>query len=455
MKHTRRGFFAMVAGGLALAQDRASQDMIVRSARPEDLEMPLSGFADYITPAEHFFVRTHVYVPNVNINAWRLKVEGEVATPLTLTMDEIRKLPSTELVAVTECAGNGRGFFEPHVPGLQWTNGSVANARWRGARLADVLERAGMRSSAVAVLFDGADEPLGKMQDFRRSIAVKKALDPNTLLAFEMNGAAIPIKHGFPLRLIVPGWASNSWVKWVTSITVLDQEFDGFWMKNAYRKPDHPVMPMTSLTPEQMKPVTSLQVKSVIASPVEGPLVRFGTAVAVRGVAWSGDAGPVNSVEVSVDRGQTWKPAKLAAGQRTQFGWRQWEYAWTPPREEYYTILARARDEAGNTQPFAQGWNPSGYGWNVVQAVSVNVAAAAFVPLGIAGNTFHSGAEPSAAFNASCNACHGMDVIEQQQLNRAQWDREIRKMINWGAEIPAGEHDRFLDYLASNFPQLK
>jgi DMSO/TMAO reductase YedYZ molybdopterin-dependent catalytic subunit len=218
----RRNFLYLAAGGVLLGEDRAKRDMIVRSVRPEDLEMPLSGFMDYITPIEHFFVRTHVYVPTVNLSEWRLKVEGEVATPLTLTMDDLQKLPAVEQVSVVECAGNGRGLYEPPVPGLQWINGSVGNARWKGVRLGDVLKKAGLKPSGIEVLFDGADEPIGTMQDFRRSIPVKKALDPNTLLAYEMNGETLPVKHGFPLRLVAAGWASDSWAKWVTSIRVLD-----------------------------------------------------------------------------------------------------------------------------------------------------------------------------------------------------------------------------------------
>ena len=222
MKQTRRNFFLLAGGGLLLAQDKTAPDMIVKSTRPEDLEMPLAGFADYITPPERFFVRTHVYVPTVNANDWKLKVEGAVGTPLTLAMDDLRRMPAVDLVAVTECAGTGRSFFDPPVPGLQWANGGVANGRWRGVRLADVLKRAGVKESSVEVLFDGADVPLGTMQDFRRSITMKKALDPSTLLAYEMNGGPIPLKHGFPMRVVAAGWASDSWVKWLTSITVLD-----------------------------------------------------------------------------------------------------------------------------------------------------------------------------------------------------------------------------------------
>lgn len=445
--HSRRRFLALAASGLLAAQDRPKEGMIVRATRPEDLEMPLSGFSDYITPVEHFFVRTHVYVPSVNLNDWRLKVEGEVSTPLTLTMDELRTLPAVELVAVTECAGNGRGLYEPPVPGLQWISGSVGNGRWRGVRLADLLKRAGIKPSAVAVLFDGADEPLGTMQDFRRSITVNKALDPNTLLAYEMNGQALPVKHGFPMRVIAPGWASDSWVKWLTSITVLDKEWDGFWMKNAYRKPDHPVAPGTALTPDQMVPVTSLQVKSVITSPVDGAVVPPGTPVTMKGVAWSGDTGPVTSVEISVDAGRTWNAASLYRDQQTQFGWRQWEYSWAPAREAYYTVMSRARDASGAVQPLAQEWNPSGYGWNVVSRAGIDVRSgtAAAMP------THPPVPEAPAGFKNACQTCHEDDVIRQQRLTRAQWDRELNKMTGWGAQVSPDLRQSFLDYLSANF----
>ncbi len=362
MTHTRRNFFALAAGGLLAAQDSSKDPhkvgMIVRSTRPEDLEMPLSGFADYITPIEHFFVRTHVYEPTVELNQWRLKIEGDVATPLLLTMDDLRAMPATELVAVVECAGNGRAFYEPPVPGLQWLNGSVGNGRWRGVRLADVLKRAGIKESAVDVSFDGADVPIGTMPDFQRAITAKKALDPSTLLAYEMNGRTLPVKHGFPLRVVAPGWASDSWTKWVTTIRVLDKESDNFWMKSAYRHPGKPVVPGTAVPMDQMRPVTSLRVKSVIATPVLGATLAPGQSTTISGVAWSGDAGPITAVDVSIDGGRSWHAAKLGREQ-SQFGWRLWELAWTPQREAYYTIMARARDTAGDTQPFDQEWNPS------------------------------------------------------------------------------------------------
>ena len=431
-----------------MAQDKTGMNVL--SKRPEDLEMPLSGFSDYLTPIEHFFVRTHVYVPTVNLNDWRLTVDGDVATPLTLTMDDLKKLPSVDLVSVVECAGNGRGFADPPVPGLQWTNGSVGNARWRGVRLADVLKRAGIKDSGKEILFNGADVPIGTMQDFRRTITTKKALDPNTLLAYEMNGVALPVKHGFPLRVVAPGWASDSWLKWVTNVTVLDKEFDGFWMKNAYRKPDHPVAPGSAVPPEKMVPVTSLRVKSLIANPIDGSSIRLGDPVNVRGVAWSGDKGPVTSVDISVDGGRSWKPADLGF-EKSQFGWRQWSFSFRPDRESYYNVMARATDASGDKQPFAQEWNPSGYGWNVVQRVGVNVVEN--LPITAQGgmdiNQLVAGQpEP---YKSTCLACHGEDVIRQQRLTRAQWDREITKMTNWGAPVNPQNRDGILNYLTQQF----
>lgn len=450
MKLPRRNFLFLAGAALLRAQDRTKRDMLVQSARPEDLEMPISGFSDYITPIEHFFVRSHVYVPTVNAREWRLKVEGEVAAPLTLTMEDLQALPPVELVSVVECAGNGRGFYEPPVPGVQWGNGAVGNGRWRGVRLADVLRRAGIRESAKEVLFDGADVPLGTMPDFQRSIPVRKALDGNTLLAYEMNGETLPVKHGFPLRVVSPGWASDSWVKWLTSIRVLDKEHDGFWMKGAYRHPGKPVAPGTAIPPEQMQPVTSLRIKSAIAAPFDGAQTVAGNPVAIRGAAWSGDSGPVTAVDVSVDGGRTWKPAALRPEQKTQFGWRQWEFKWVPSQVAYYTILARARDAAGDTQPLDQEWNPAGYAWNVVPRVGVDVVRELSAASPASRPSVSSAPRPQAV-DSACAVCHTDDVIRQQRLTRAQWDREINKMTGWGAKVNGDDRNAILDYLFGNY----
>lgn len=435
MIHRRRFLWLAAA---ALVSPQTSPEMIVRSARPQDLEMPLTGFGDFITPINRFFVRSHVTVPSVSLSEWRLKVEGHVSTPLSLAMDDLRRMPSAEVIAVLECAGNGRAFFDPPVAGLQWRDGAVGNGRWRGVRLADLLKRAGLKTGAVEVLFDGADVPLGTMADFQRSIPLKKALHPDTLLAYDMNGETLPVKHGFPLRAVVPGWAGDSWSKWVTSVRVLSEEATGFWMKNAYLYPRKTVAPGSVVPVEDMSPVMTLRVKSVIASPENGARVESGRLVPVRGAAWSGDRGPVTAVDVSVDRGRTWRSARLA-GNATPFGWRLWEYSWTPADDAHHTLLARARDAVGDVQPLVPEWNPSGYLWNAVARVDLNMPASSppsTVPT-----------SPPAFFRETCLVCHEEDVIRQQRLTRTQWDRELNKMIGWGSRLRPEDRETLLDYL--------
>ena len=446
MTFSRRQLFSVLAAaGASSGAEVKKLEMIVRSVRPEDLEMPLSGFKDYLTPAGRFFVRSHHYVPKVELAAWKCKVDGLVERETVFTMDDFKKLPRAELVSVLECAGNGRGLFEPSVAGLQWENGAVGNARWAGVRLADVLKKAGVKTGAKEVWFDGADVPIGTMPEFQRTITLKKALDPNTILAFEMNGESLPVQHGFPLRLIVPGWAGDCWVKWVTGIRVLDKEFDGFFMKTAYRHPGKPVPPGAAIDPADMKPVTSLRVKSVIASHTNGSQVAPGV-VKLTGVAWSGEAA-VTGVDISVNSGRTWTAARLGAD-RAAFGWRQWEYAWTPTREGYYTVMARARDASGDTQPFAQEWNPSGYLHNVVPQVGIIVAAN---PGPVTTDHAASRLQMTEKFRQSCIGCHESDVIEQQRLTRGQWEKEVDKMVRWGAKVDGGDREDFLRFLVDRF----
>jgi DMSO/TMAO reductase YedYZ molybdopterin-dependent catalytic subunit len=291
MPLSRRQLFFLAASGTAIGlpgQD-GKKNMIVRSARPEDFEMPLDGFDTWITPVERFFVRSHHYNAKVDLASWRLRLEGHLQNPLSLDMAELKKLPRLELVSVLECAGNGRSFYNPGIAGMQWRYGAVGNARWAGVRLGDLLKKAGLKPGAKEVLFNGADVPVGAMPEFIRSIPLAKALHADTLLAYEMNGQPLPESHGFPLRLVAPGWAGDSWVKWVTHIQVLDREYDGFFMKTAYRRPPLPVAPGSSVDPAQMVPVTDLHPKSVIASPVQGQ--KFGGGqVGIRGVAWAGES---------------------------------------------------------------------------------------------------------------------------------------------------------------------
>lgn len=444
---SRRHLFHLAAGSVLLTA-APKRGMIVRSSRAADVEMPLEGFLEsYITPVDRFFVRSHHYVPKVDPASWRLEIAGKVSTPIKLSLDELKKLPRVELVSVLECAGNGRGLYEPSMPGLQWTYGSVGNGRWAGVRLADVLKKAGVQPGAIEVLFDGADVPVGTQPEFQRGISFQKAMDPNTILAYEMNGEPLPIDHGFPLRAVVPGWAGDCWVKWLTRIEVRDTEFDGFFMKTAYRHPGKGVAPGSAVDPAKMKPVTTLQIKSLIASHADGQDIAV-APTKLRGAAWSHES-PVASVEVSVDGGRTWRPARLGK-ENARFGWRQWEYDWTPAQEAYYTVMVRARNVAGDNQPFAPEWNPSGYGHNVVHAVRLN-ATANPKPLAPAPAAAPDPAMP-AAVKQTCLGCHGIEGIEQQRLNRTQWEREVEKMQRWGARVTPDNKQTIVDYLANKYP---
>lgn len=448
MPLSRRRLFALAAGAPALAllgADRPKRNMIALSTRPEDYEMPLDGFLEEITPIDRFFVRSHHYTPDVDLKDWALEVTGSVEKPLKLSLDELKKMPRVELTAVLECAGNGRGLYEPSMPGLQWKYGSVGNAKWAGVRLADVLKRAGVKAGAMEALFDGCDEPVGTMPKFQRGVPLKKALDPNTILAYEMNGEPLPKSHGFPLRVVAAGWAGDCWMKWLKRIEVRDTEFDGFFMKTAYRHPGAAVAPGLAVDPAKMSPVTSLRVKSVIAR-VENAAV--GKRAEIRGAAWSGDRSPAAGVEVSVDAGRTWRPARIVSG--GGFGFRMWSFEWTPARAEYYTVMARARAANGETQPFAQEWNPSGYYWNVVHGVPVNLGDSVNAPV-----SQSPAIDQPAGYGGACLICHDEAMMSGQRLNQAQWEREVDKMIRWGAQVKPEHREGIVRYLVTRFGPRK
>jgi sulfite oxidase len=441
MRFSRRQLFQLLAAAPLTAA--AKHNMIVRSARPEDLEMPLDGFSTWITPVDRFFVRSHHYVPKVDVASWRLTVDGESLKPLTLTLADLQKLPALDTVSVLECAGNGRALYEPPVPGLQWMYGAVGNARWTGVRLAEVLRMAGIKDTAREVTFDGADVPIGTMPKFQRGIPLQRAMMGDVLLAFRMNGEPLEPAHGFPLRVIVPGWGGDCWTKWVQRITLSERESEGFFMKTAYRHPGRAVAPGAPVDPSLMKPVTSLRIKSVISSPIDGAAVPAG-AVKIQGVAWS-NGSPVMRVDVSTDSGRTWKESRLGDDQ-AKYAWRQWSYDWTPAREGYYNVMARASDASGDTQPLVQEWNPSGYLYNVVQSVGVRVG-------GTAAATPQTPANPDLPedVRSACIGCHELDPISQQRLTRAQWDREVDKMTRWGAPVKPAAKESIVNFLFEHF----
>ena len=345
--------------------------MIVRSFRFVDLETPVEYFNTWLTPVPHFFVRNHMHEPSeLNADEWRLTVSGEVEKPFTLTLSDLSRFESHSVVNTLECAGNGRSLHRPQVPGIQWGKGAVSTGRFSGPRLRDVLQRAGVKPTGKHLMFRGLDEVPGKVPPFIRSIPIEKALDADTLVATHMNGAPLTKHHGFPARALVPGWIGAASCKWLTEIKVLESEFVGNFMSPAYRFPNQPGKPGDAVKPEDTHPLTALSVKSVISGPRDGESLKAGR-VAVHGAAWAGEADIVK-VEVSTDGGASWNPAILGHDQ-THYAWRLWNYEWKVKSGDY-TVLSRATDSQGRTQPSDPVWNPSGYLYNAADQVKIHVA---------------------------------------------------------------------------------
>jgi len=346
--------------------------MILRSLRFVDLESPVEYFNTWLTPVPHFFVRNHMHEPSeLDPADWRLSLAGEVEKPFTLSLAELSKLEAHSVVNTLECAGNGRSLHRPQVPGVQWGKGAVGTARFSGPRLRDILQRAGVKSTGRHVMFRGLDEVPGKVPPFIRSIPIEKALDADTLIATHMNGSPLTRHHGFPARALVPGWIGAASCKWITEIRVLDREFAGNFMSPAYRMPNQAVKPGDTVKPEDTHPVTALSVKSVISGPIDGAHLKAGR-VAVHGAAWAGES-DIAKVEISTDGGANWSAATLGRGQ-AHYAWRLWTYVWKPGKRGDYTIMSRATDTEGRTQPSTATWNPSGYLYNAIDQVNIHVA---------------------------------------------------------------------------------
>lgn len=379
----RRSFLRGVAGGLPLAYAaglvpwagaQARQGgLIVRQKDPENLEFPFATLDSFITPNAKFYIRNHFNTPAVDHRSWRLKVEGAVRKELELTYDQVRKLPSRTVTATLECAGNNRAFLKPPAKGVPWQLGAVGNARWTGVPLTAVLERAGVARSGVEVIFEGLDEgelpadprPKGKLH-FARSLPLTRAQGHEVLLAYRMNGEDLPAAHGFPVRLVVPGWYGVASVKWLRRLVVTERPFNGFFQSFDYSY----FVRRHRMT--DVVPVTQLQVKAEIARPAAGEVVPAGANYRVRGAAWTGDS-EIAKVEVSTNGGRSWDKARLR-DQPVRYAWCLWEYPWrTPRRAGSATLMARATDARGQVQPLERDPNRRNYMISHVLAVDVMV----------------------------------------------------------------------------------
>ncbi len=364
-------------GERPLVQLPQKRPLIGLTARPPQLETPFAVFDEgLLTPNDAFFVRYHLSdVPTaIDPAAFRLAVGGQVDAPLSLSLADLRRdFPLAEVVAVNQCSGNGRGFFAPRVGGGQLGNGAMGNARWTGVPLKALLDRAGVRAGARQVTFNGLDNPpVDTIPDFVKALDIDHARDGEVLVAFAMNGADLPFLNGFPLRLVVPGYYGTYWVKHLNEITVVDADYDGYWMKTAYRVPDTDCACVEpGGKPDKTRPITRLNVRSFVTSHKDGDAVRAGTPVALRGIAFSGGDG-IAQVQVSADDGAIWQPARLGEN-LGGYSFREWRLELLLPAGTR-RVKVRATTPGGETQPLEPRWQPAGYMRNVVETVTLEVA---------------------------------------------------------------------------------
>ena len=335
--------------------------------------MPLEGLRYPITPLGLHYLLIHFDIPHVDINEWRLKVAGMVAKPMEFTLDEIQKRPAKTITVTMECAGDGRALLNPRAISQPWFTEAVGTAKWTGTPLWGILEEAGLDRGVVEILLTGLDEGVQQeeIQFYQRSLGLEEVRRSEVLLAYEMNDEPLPPQHGFPLRLLVPGWYGMASVKWLSRIEAVGKPFQGYQMAKSYR--------YSKTADDPGEPVTLIKVRALMVPPgipdflTRVRLVRAGS-VELTGRAWAGKVA-VARVEVSVDGGVSWADADLQEG-RSPYAWKGWSYRWDA-RPGRYALCVKATDENGQAQPFSEPWNFLGMGNNMVQQVNVLVESGA------------------------------------------------------------------------------
>jgi DMSO/TMAO reductase YedYZ molybdopterin-dependent catalytic subunit len=349
--------------------------MVSQRARPPMFETPFEVFDQGIfTPNDRFYVRWHLAnIPTVvDPRTFRLNVRGHVKNPISFTLDElVRKFKPIEFAAVNQCSGNSRGFFAPRVAGGQWANGAMGNALWKGVSLKALLDSAGVKAGALQIRFKGLDTGiLPQTPDFVKSLDVDHSLDGEVMIAYAMNGQRLPLLNGYPLRLVVPGWYATYWVKMLNDIEVLDKPDDNFWMTRAYLIPD---TPLADIVPGQqgvkLIPINRMVPRSFITNVKDQAEIKVGETRTVRGIAFGGDTG-LAKVLFSADAGSHWQETRLGPD-HGKYSFRQWTVELRPSSMGPQTLMVKAFNTSGASQPDRANWNGSGFMRNVVESVSV------------------------------------------------------------------------------------
>jgi sulfite dehydrogenase len=365
-------------GERPLVQYPQKRPLLRLTTRPPQLETPFSVFDEsVITPNDAFFVRYHLTLAppaNLDPDTHRIEVKGLVNTPLSLSLADLKTgFEPVEIVAVNQCSGNSRGLFEPRVAGGQLGNGTMGNARWKGVPLKAILDKAGVKEGAKQVTFDGLDGPaIDKTPDFVKALDIDQARDGEVMVAYEMNGADLPVLNGYPVRLIVPGHYGTYWIKHLSQITVIDNVFDGFWMKTAYRIPANACACVPpGQKPAATVPISRFNVRSFITNLADGAKVKAGSDVVVKGIAFDGGYG-ITEVTLSTDGGRSWSGTKLGED-LGKYSFRPWQTA-IRLKPGAHELMVRAVNRIGQSQPMEPLWNPAGYMRNVVETVRVTAA---------------------------------------------------------------------------------
>ncbi|MFS0634318.1 sulfite oxidase [Mesobacillus foraminis] len=343
--------------------------LTTKSLLPKNQESPIEFIESDKVDSRLFYRRNHFLYPVFPFNSYWLPISGAVTRSKLFSLDDLLRFPSKTIKTVLECAGNKRRLFNPKVFGEQWGKGALSQADWKGVPLRMLLESAGIKEGAKEVVVEGYDygprSDLDQVCLYARSLPLEKAMDPDTIIAYEFNGRPIPFQHGYPLRLIAPQWYAMASVKWIKYITVMDSEFSG-----PFQSIDYVYYPHKD-NEKDARPVTEMNVNSTIQNPQDMDILNAGTYL-INGIAWTGK-GRITMVEVSLDKGHTWKQAEIQRHGSTEYSWVRWSYKWTAAERGEYRIMSRASDSFNRKQPSEPFWNRKGYGYNAIDHIKVKI----------------------------------------------------------------------------------